>query len=74
MLRGLLLVAYKLDLSNKVRLARDRLSDQRAALIFRNYGFVLQLLGDILDEVFDRRDIILFLVTRGVITLVENGA
>jgi hypothetical protein len=33
-----------------------------------------QLLGDVLDEVFDRRDIILFLVTRGVITLVENGA
>jgi hypothetical protein len=33
----------------------------------------LQVLGDVLNKVLDRRDIILFLVKRGLVALVENG-
>ncbi|MFZ1149595.1 MAG: hypothetical protein WAR76_07665 [Xanthobacteraceae bacterium] len=36
--------------------------------------FRAQLLGNVSDDVLDRRDIILFVVTRGVVALVENGA
>ena len=32
------------------------------------------MLGDVSDDVLDRRDIILFVVTRGVVALVDNGA